>query len=306
MTSAGDELSTVLLRLGSVRRLAAREVLHAEGSFVDTLCLLVQGALVMALDGDGSTVVAHLRAGDLVGLSWFLTRKPADAFVVAHEATEVCVVARSAVDALLQTDRGFGGALLGVVGHRLALLEAEQRADELARQHHRANGLFDPLTSAHSRRWLEHAAPRLVARHQLDHEPLSALVLDLDHFKRFNDAHGHAAGDEALRQVVQLTWRFARVSDFIARTRGEEFVVLLSSTALDEAAQVAERLRAAIAEAAVPPMSASLPPVTVSIGVASHRWGDEAAAFVERARVAMYEAKLAGRNRVSVSPQPQR
>ncbi|HVL98587.1 MAG TPA: GGDEF domain-containing protein [Egibacteraceae bacterium] len=125
----------------------------------------------------------------------------------------------------------------------------------------------------------------------------SVLLVDLDHFKRINDAHGHPVGDEVLRAVARLLGERARVTDTVARYGGEEFAMLLPETPRTPATAFANRLAAAVREAALPVAA------TVSIGVASSSDGlvDSAEALLAAADQALYEAKRAGRDRVAVT-----
>ena len=130
---------------------------------------------------------------------------------------------------------------------------------------------------------------------------VAAMVLDLDHFKRLNDAHGHAAGDAVLRAVAAALAATVRPTDVLARTGGEELVVLGLVGDPDEAAQLAERLRTAVADS----RTADGHAVTASIGIALTRPVDGEDAtdalwrLVDRADAAMYEAKQQGRDRVA-------
>ena len=159
---------------------------------------------------------------------------------------------------------------------------------------------LDPLTGLYNRRFLEEQAPRLWRQARRDGTRVAALVLDLDHFKQLNDAHGHAAGDAVLRAVAGALGAAVRPSDILARTGGEELVVLGLVSDGDEAAHLAERLRFAVAGSRTPGGHA----VTASIGVALNRPADDEDAthelwrVVDRADAAMYEAKQQGRNRV--------
>ncbi|MCB0877790.1 MAG: GGDEF domain-containing protein [Thermoleophilia bacterium] len=129
----------------------------------------------------------------------------------------------------------------------------------------------------------------------------SILVLDLDHFKRFNDTHGHQAGNLLLRAMADSVRREKRDSDFAARFGGEEFVVLVPGDARD-AVRLAERLRRAVAQLQLPQLGPE-GRVTVSIGVASFPdQADNAAELFERADQALYVAKDSGRNRTIVYP----
>jgi diguanylate cyclase (GGDEF)-like protein len=125
---------------------------------------------------------------------------------------------------------------------------------------------------------------------------LSLLMMDLDHFKKVNDAHGHQYGDEVLRTFSQTTSAQIRTTDYLGRYGGEEFIVLLPLTRLDTALGLAERIRKAVAEA--PPQFC-----TVSIGVTDWRGAqDNLDGMLARADEALYRAKQAGRNRVEAAP----
>ncbi|MFD2092089.1 GGDEF domain-containing protein [Blastococcus deserti] len=159
---------------------------------------------------------------------------------------------------------------------------------------------LDPLTGLFNRRFLVEQAPRLWRQARRDGTRVTALVLDLDHFKRLNDAYGHAAGDAVLRTVAGSLSDAVRPSDILARTGGEELVVLGLVGDQDEAEHLAERLRSAVASG----RSADGHAVTASVGVAVARPADgEHPAdalwrLIDRADAAMYEAKQRGRDRV--------
>jgi len=129
---------------------------------------------------------------------------------------------------------------------------------------------------------------------------LSLVILDIDHFKRCNDRHGHLLGDQVLRRVAQILTRLSRTCDLPARYGGEEFAVILPETDLSGAAVFAEKIRHAVEVFAG--NASEGPPVTVSVGVASHlSIGGTATDLVRAADAALYRAKAAGRNRVLAS-----
>ncbi len=165
---------------------------------------------------------------------------------------------------------------------------------------------MDPLTGLHNRRYLAEQATRVWRQARRDGTRVVAMVLDLDHFKQVNDAHGHAAGDALLQAVAASLTATVRPADLLARTGGEELVVVGMVSDSDEADRLGERLRAAVAGTRTSDGHA----VTVSIGVALVRPvdGDDPAAslwrLIDRADAAMYEAKRSGRDRVSTLPVP--
>lgn len=131
-------------------------------------------------------------------------------------------------------------------------------------------------------------------------EPLSLLMGDVDHFKKFNDEHGHTVGDMVLRLVARTLAECVRGSDFVARYGGEEFVVLLPKTGLKGAFSVAENIRSTIASKrlARKKTGESLGLVTLSFGVAQYKPGEPLEDFITRADTGLYQAKNRGRNRV--------
>ncbi|AYN15602.1 diguanylate cyclase [Pseudomonas monteilii] len=153
----------------------------------------------------------------------------------------------------------------------------------------------DPLTGLGNRRSLELSLSLLEA----EGRAFAAIVLDIDHFKRVNDSHGHEIGDQALRQLAELMRRCCREGDLLCRTGGEEFLMMLPGASLEVAAVVAERLRVTVQDTPLEPVGA----VTISLGVA--RWdgeaGSEPVETLSRADRALYRAKQEGRNRVVIA-----
>jgi len=159
----------------------------------------------------------------------------------------------------------------------------------------------DALTGLRNRRFFDDALSRDIQLAQREQSALSLLICDIDHFKRFNDEHGHDAGDVALQAVAAELKQQFRQSDIPCRFGGEEFVVLMREANLDDARAKAEKLREAIAANPIDYRDEKLGPLTVSAGVAS--WsGDEpdAEALLRKADKALYKAKQTGRNRVEI------
>jgi diguanylate cyclase (GGDEF)-like protein len=159
----------------------------------------------------------------------------------------------------------------------------------------------DPLTGLDNRRALRAEFARELARAERTGRPLTLMVLDLDHFKDYNDSLGHPAGDRALQRVATILEDNTRSVEVAARIGGEEFAILAPDTDESGGMALAERLRVGVESA----FAASMPKLTVSCGVAVHRPGDaEEEDLVAGADQALYAAKDAGRNRVMMATEP--
>ncbi|MBL8520911.1 MAG: diguanylate cyclase [Betaproteobacteria bacterium] len=159
----------------------------------------------------------------------------------------------------------------------------------------------DSLTGIANRRELDRILVAEFARAVRTGRPLSVVLADLDHFKRVNDQHSHATGDAVLKVVAQQLKHACRKIDAVGRYGGEEFLLILPETALEEALQICERLRRTIAGELADghaPGSVDLPPVTMSFGVASLADDTTHDRLIARADAKLYEAKHAGRNQV--------
>ncbi|MEM9538037.1 MAG: diguanylate cyclase [Cyanobacteria bacterium P01_E01_bin.42] len=160
----------------------------------------------------------------------------------------------------------------------------------------------DPLTNLFNRRYLEACLEREVRRALSSQQPLGIMMLDLDHFKRFNDTFGHEAGDAVLREMGLFVAKHVRGSDIACRYGGEEFTLILPEASLEASVTRAEQIRDGIKHLNIQHRGQSLGPVTLSIGVAAFpEHGLSAEAVIQAADAALYEAKNSGRDRVVTS-----
>lgn len=166
------------------------------------------------------------------------------------------------------------------------LIKLQEKLSKLA--------VHDPLTNALNRRQLDFYLSEAIEETKRDFGPASLLLLDIDHFKEVNDAHGHEAGDGVLKDVVNILHRRQRRLDYIFRIGGEEFLILLRNTELQHAATKAESLRKYIEENELVTGQS----ITVSLGVAEYKEGESSNAWLARTDSNLYEAKNLGRNRV--------
>ena len=202
-----------------------------------------------------------------------------------------------------------GQKLDGEPGFVVALrdISSRKRVEELlheANNHLQRQVMLDGMTGVANRRCFDLTVPKEFRRAGRDHTPLGLLMIDVDHFKSYNDRYGHPAGDQCLRAVAEaITRELRRPGDFLARYGGEEFAVLLPNTDQAGAMTMAERIRGAVQRLSIthagnPGSAGSV--ATVSIGVAVERptgGGNGGLALLQRADAALYDAKSRGRNR---------
>jgi diguanylate cyclase (GGDEF)-like protein/PAS domain S-box-containing protein len=166
----------------------------------------------------------------------------------------------------------------------------------------REQAVRDPLTGLFNRRYLDETLSRELRRCQRNGELLAVAMLDLDHFKQFNDVYGHEAGDVVLRAIGELLKSSLRGGDIACRYGGEELTVILPGAALEQARLRLDHLRRAVMDLHLPYRGDVLPAITISIGLAEAQPDEtDAAALLARADAALYQAKEQGRNRVVVA-----
>lgn len=277
----------------------AGDVLLEAGAENMSAYLVVRGALeVRLLDSDAEPLVS-VGAGSCVGELSILSRLKVSAYVVATAPSTLLVISDDILWALVASSHEFAANLLSLVSGRvrenntrlLDSLDAQNRFQHAAR--------IDDLTGLFNRRRFDEVLERQWHRARSDDVPLSLVFIDIDHFKRINDEHGHLVGDQVLRTVARLIQDGIRPVDLAARFGGEEFAVLMLGIKLAEAREIAERLRRDIAGHAVQNDAGELR-MTISVGVAELLPEESIAQLLGTADEAMYAAKNAGRNRVAV------
>lgn len=182
------------------------------------------------------------------------------------------------------------------------LLDSKRQIEDLrvSLETIRNETLTDPLTGLANRRCLDQSLARCIVDAQSTSMPMSVLISDIDHFKKFNDNYGHQTGDQVLRLVANAVKQNVKGQDVAARYGGEEFCILLPRTDLQAAIRVAEHIRQTVMGKELIKRSTGerLGRITISIGCAELKADDNAGSLIERADLAMYRAKNLGRNRV--------
>lgn len=286
---AADSLEH-LLREFRACELETGEVLLSPFNRNQFLYLLLNGELKVYLGSLDNQSVSTLLPGECAGEISFIDNDHPSAYVVATAPSLVLRLHRESLVNLFNQSPQLMQNLLELLcdrvrqGNRI-ILDSEQNAN------------VDTLTGCFNRRWLEHVFERESTRCAFNDQPMCMLMLDVDHFKAYNDQHGHLAGDYALCLVAHTLRNQLRPKDSMARYGGEEFVILLPEIDEEEARSIGERLRQSLEQITsfYSPVGI-LPGVTVSIGMALMQPKDSLEGLIARADCALYKAKQQGRN----------
>ena len=268
------------------------------------LYIVLAGALAVEADthsGMADGTVSRILPGESVGEQAVLDDSSNLSAISAIVDSELLVIDGDLVWKMIDLSNGLARNLLRMLSFRIraanALLRRRQKLGEFYRQ----LSMNDGLTGLYNRSWLADMLPKVVATAHRAGTPLALIMIDLDHFKQFNDTHGHLTGDDALRAAATVVGQALRPSDFAVRYGGEEMMVILPETSELLAVLVAERLCARMREAPIfPDMREPLPHVTASVGVAVLAAGMTDLDLVAAADAALYRAKHGGRNMVSL------
>jgi len=249
------------------------------------------------LVGRSEECVVRLDDAGVSGVHASITRNAGHFFLVDQGSTNGTFVG----DVLLaEPHRMKDGERLRLGVNTLLRVEFHTPSEQESAQHVWESAVKDALTDLHNRRYFDDRAEAELAYADRHRTPLSALLIDVDHFKRFNDTWGHAVGDQVLQAVARALAASVRREDVLARYGGEEFVVLMRGTGREGARALGDRIRLAVEQMRVPHDGQSLQ-VTISVGAstfdAEHIYGC-IPSLVEAADGALYRAKSAGRNRV--------
>ncbi len=335
---APDQLVQIIQQ-GELHELAPGELLFQEGDPSDSVYLLLSGTLEFTQRDSDGEMVPWLSSGhgDFVGEMGLLENRPRSATgraldtvrvlrfthdtfmdLVTHSPALVWSLMRTFSARLRQRERAYTLSLqarnreLAEAAERLQELNnhLEQlviaRTQELATANDRLAALAttDEVTGLYNRRYLQETLTRKAEAIRRAAHPFAIIMVDIDHFKHYNDRNGHLAGDGVLRKVAELLRGVIRGGDVIARYGGEEFCIVLENATLADAARVADKLRLAVYEHSFPKgMHQPLGALTISLGVAAFSETAKAVpAVLAAADSALYAAKNSGRNRVALAP----
>ncbi len=294
-----------LLAECQVVRVAAQQIVldcHSKGA---RLYIVLRGALGVSqtdLQGglaDGAN--ARLVAGECAGELTVLDDQAQLATIYALQESDLLVIEAELLWTLIDASNGIARNLLRLLSFRVRAANAQLRRRQKVGEFYRQLSLVDGLTGLQNRAWLDQHLPLLIAQAGSAGNPLSIVMLDIDHFKRFNDDYGHQAGDQVLRVATQVLTEALRPRDFAVRYGGEELMVILPNTHQKTATLVAGRLCSKMRRTVFfSDMHKPLPHITASFGVACLAPAQSANDLIAAADAALYRAKHAGRNQVAV------
>ena len=231
----------------------------------------------------------------IVALSWYLLTMSNLGFTRNRQLRQTRETLRRRENELLNANEALKRNLGEIEGLEKNLRETDQVHSRLSEQANR-----DPLTHLYNRRYLDSSLMQALLRSKRAGHPLALIMVDIDHFKKINDTHGHQAGDQILSSLGEQLADMARADDVACRYGGEEFILVLPGMSLDTARSRAEDLRASFARTVVVYGDLNLQ-ATLSIGIAVYpAHGKSADELIRCADMALYQAKGAGRNRVGV------
>ncbi|MGE5386504.1 MAG: GGDEF domain-containing protein [Betaproteobacteria bacterium] len=261
--------------------------------------VLLSGKFSLHFEAPDSPEIRELPAGVSVGELSLIDETPPSAYVIAKESCRVLPIHRTLLFSLISDANVVSRNLLRLLTQWIKantrhIVQDRRQIAELA-----DCATIDSLTGLHNRRWLDNALPCLIGHQLKEQTPLSVLLIDVDHFKIYNDSQGHRGGDLALIALSEVIAATIRPCDFSARYGGDEIVVLLQNTDENEAMTVAERIRRTIeTKSIVCSDGTRLGAITVSIGLACSDADSTPESLMMAADRQLYRAKAEGRNRI--------
>lgn len=302
---AGSSDIAALLADCPVLRVPARTQLQEWSHKGGRLYVLLQGALDV-VHGEGSdarqdAAVTKILPGECVGELSVLDEEATSDRISARIDSDVLVIDADILWKLVDESNNVARNLLRLLSFRVRAANAQARRRQKVGEFYRQLSMVDGLTGLQNRAWLNDNLPTMIENAHTVNSPLSLIMIDLDHFKQFNDVHGHVSGDHALQVAAKVIAAGLRPSDFAARFGGEEMIVILPATQQTSALMVAQRLCERLRQAVVfSELRRPLPHITASFGVATLEPEQNAEALISAADAALYRAKQDGRNRVAL------
>jgi len=273
------------------------EILLSPRSENNDLFVVLSGLLSVHLDSPNSDLIATINVGECAGeMSLFDAGTPS-AYVVAANDSRILKMSGEIVWDMIDHCEGFAKNFLHLTSSRMRISNFTMSNSRRIQQHYENKANVDALTRLHNRRWIDLNLPRTLEACVAEKMPSCLMILDIDHFKKYNDDNGHLAGDACLKAVAEAIRISIRPSDMLGRFGGEEFVILLPDTDLATSEGIAERIKDEVENTEIMGNRLEgLPPVTISIGVTQAKPDAFYEDIFKAADGALYKAKNSGRN----------
>ncbi|MBF0455299.1 MAG: GGDEF domain-containing protein [Magnetococcales bacterium] len=277
---------------------APNDLLITVGKENKNTYFVLSGTLSIHLEKSDSPPIRHVGEGETVGELSLLGETKATAFVVVQTPSTLLMVPREVMWRLIRRSAIIAQNLLFILTDWI--ISDNERFLDRSREVEDLKGLSqqDGLTGLLNRRMLDNTLNRVYSRSQMCDKPFSVIMCDVDHFKAYNDQHGHKGGDCALVALADVLKEAVRPLDFVGRYGGEEFTIILPDTSLEAALVVAERLRKEVENRNIFHVDGTpLSSITLSLGIATSAPDSSVEQLIEQADQRLYQAKHGGRNR---------
>ena len=283
------------------RDLAAGNELLSPNAKNEHVFVVLSGSLNVYVGSTSTPVLATMETGACVGEMSIIEDRDPSAYVIAAEDTHLLVIHQSVLWDMVNASHEFAKNLLVVLSERVRSHNRviAQGYGELRK--YEIHATTDALTGLGNRHSMQESFPRTIARCEMDDEPVALIMIDVDNFKEFNDKLGHIAGDRALTAVANVLRTQFRPCDILIRYGGDEFAVLLPGLDTEQAFMVADRVRKLVTGNTGDGSDSLIQiPVRISMGIAQLGEQGTLDSLIRAADAALYRAKDAGRDNISV------
>ncbi|MBF0195030.1 MAG: GGDEF domain-containing protein [Magnetococcales bacterium] len=299
---APTQLLNTFLEKCPIHKLQKQQVLIAPGEHNEYIYIVISGSLTVHLDKPENPSIRTVNCGGTVGELSLIGSTRTSAYVISQGISSILMIDRQSFWSIIDAIPVIAKNMLKILS--TWIVEAGKTTLDNQKQIAELEGIarVDGLTGINNRRYFDELIVRFAKRSDHGKEPMVLIMIDVDHFKNYNDTHGHLGGDQALVALAKTLHNTVRPGDFVFRYGGEEFAIILPITNRQQCNSVAERVRVAVMNTKIAmPDGTPLPSITISMGIAEYKISEETESeLLKRADAKLYEAKESGRNRFCI------